>query len=369
MNIPQRENHSDIRGGQADMTMPTSHESMIGTERWLHWQRLVARAMRRWGFACMGCLVGGGLVWQLHQHDVQLHMQVAQEVARLEQQLAASPAIQASQALLPFPADFPDKLGRLPGGDEPASIWTALHQALAGQGLQWLSLRPVPQTAKPEASAQWPSQAVVVRVKGRFEDWVRAWETLAETGVLCSIDKISVAATAVPAEVQIDAVLRVWMRPIGMLVTPQAGREWQLFAQSAEARVSKSPTAEKLPLLFAQAPTGPAAPASSVGGVSDPALGKEGVSVPTVALSHDPRQWPLSRVRLVGLLQQGDSRQAILTAGGHWARVSQGQRVTQEGHRVEAITDVGVSLRLAQGAQFALDWGDGRTEPKQGIKK
>jgi hypothetical protein len=28
-----------------------------------------------------------------------------------------------------------------------------------------------------------------------------------------------------------------------------------------------------------------------------------------------------------------------------------------------------VSLRLAQGAQFALDWGDGRTEPKQGIKK
>jgi hypothetical protein len=34
-----------------------------------------------------------------------------------------------------------------------------------------------------------------------------------------------------------------------------------------------------------------------------------------------------------------------------------------------AITDVGVSLRLAQGAQFALDWGDGRMEPKQGTKK
>jgi hypothetical protein len=28
-----------------------------------------------------------------------------------------------------------------------------------------------------------------------------------------------------------------------------------------------------------------------------------------------------------------------------------------------------VSLRLAQGAQFALDWGAGRTEPKQGTKK
>ncbi len=86
-------------------------------------------------------------------------------------------------------------------------------------------------------------------------------------------------------------------------------------------------------------------------------------------LTEDPRQWPLSRVRLVGLLQQGESRQAILTAGGHWARVSPGQRVTQEGHRVVAITHDGVSLRLAQGAQFTLDWVDGRAAPQPGIKK
>jgi hypothetical protein len=339
------------------------------TELGLHWQRLVERGMRRWGWACMGCLVGGGLVWQLNQHEMELHSQVAQDVVRLEQQLAALPASQASPTLLPFPADFPDMLASLPGGEEPAPIWTALHQALAAQGLQWLSLRPVPQPAKPDASVRWHGHAVVVRVKGRFEDWVRAWDALAETGVLCSIDKISIAATAVPAEVQVDAVLRVWMRPIGTIESPQAGRAWQLFAQSAKGLASKSPNAEKLPLLFAQAPIGPAAPASSSGGVSEPAFGKEGVTETAVALSQDPRQWPLSRVRLVGVLKQGGSRQAILTAGGHWARVSQGQRVTQEGHRVEAITDVGVSLRLAQGAQFALDWGDGRTEPKQGIKK
>ncbi len=357
------------------MTMPTSHESLRGTEMWVHWPWLVERSLRRWGLACMGCLVGGGLVWQVHQHDFELHSQVAQEVARLEQQLAALPASQTAQIPLPFPADFPGKLASLPRGDEPAPVWTALHQALAQQGLQWLSLRPVAPTAKPEASVRWPSQAVVVRVKGRFEDWVKAWETLAEIGVLCSIDKISVAATAMPAEVQIDAVLRVWMRPVGMRESPQGGTAWQLFAQSAADPASKSPTAEKWPLLFAQASIGPAAPvapaasAASLGGVSNPALGTEGVSETAVAFGQDPHQWPLSRVRLVGLLQQGGSRQAILTAGGHWARVIEGQRVTQEGHRVVAITDVGVSLRLAQGAQFALDWGDGRTEPKQGTKK
>jgi Tfp pilus assembly protein PilP len=349
------------------MTMP--QEPMAGIERGEHWQWRVERSMRRWGLACMGCLVGSVLVLQLHQHEMDMHRQVAQEVARLELQLAALPASQTGQTLLPFPAEFTDKLASLPEGDEPAPIWTALHQALERQGLQWLSLRPVPPTAKPEASVRWPSHAVVVRVKGRFEDWVKAWETLAEIGVLCSIDKIGIAATAVPAEVQIDVILRVWMRPIGMRESPQAGGAWQMFAQSSVDPASKRPPAEKWPLLFAQAPIESAGPASSGAGLSDPALDKEGVTVPAVALSQDPHQWPLSRVRLVGLLQQGDSRQAILTAGGHWARVSQGQRVTQEGHRVVAITDAGVSLRLAQGAQFALDWDDGRSELKQGINK
>lgn len=346
------------------MTVPTRHEPVDGNERGLHWQRLFERGMRRWGYACLGCLVGGGLVWQMQQPKIEMHRQVAQEVVRLTQQLAALPASPASQTVQLFPADFPDKLASLPGVDQPAPIWNDLHQALAGHGLQWLSMRPVPQTVKPEAADRWPSHAVVVRFKGRFEDWVKAWETLAEMEVLCSIDKISVAATAVPAEVQIDAVLRVWMRPITMRETPQAGRTWHMFAQS-----EKRTTSDKWPLLFGQAPIGLTAPGSSLGGVSPKALGTESVATPPVVLPEDPRQWPLSRVRLVGLLQQGESRQAILTAGGHWARVSQGQRVTQEGHRVVAITHDGVSLRLAQGAQFELDWVDGRVVPKQGINK
>lgn len=346
------------------MTAPTGHEPVGGHERGLHWQRLLARGMRRWGYACLGALVGGGLVWQAHQQDMEAHLHVEQEVARLEQLLAALPASQVSPTVQLFPADFPDKLASLPGVDQAAPLWNDLHQAFAGQGLQWLSMRPVPPAVKPEAADRWPSQALVVRLKGRFEDWVRAWETLAEMEVLCSIDKISFAATAVPAEVQMDAVLRVWMRPVTLRESPQTGHVWQRFAQ-----FEKRSTSEKWPLLFALAPSGPAAPVSATGGVSAQVPGAQGVAIPMAELTEDPRQWPLSRVRLVGLLQQGESRQAILTAGGHWARVSPGQRVTQEGHRVVAITHDGVSLRLAQGAQFTLDWMDSRAAPQPGIKK
>lgn len=346
------------------MTAPTGHEPVGEHERGLHWQRLLARGMRRWGYACLGALVGGGLVWQAHQQDMEAHLHVEQEVARLEQLLAALPASQVSPTVQPFPADFPDKLASLPGVDQAAPLWNDLHQAFAGQGLQWLSMRPVPPAVKSEAADRWPSQALVVRLKGRFEDWVQAWETLAEMEVLCSIDKISFAATAVPAEVQMDAVLRVWMRPVTLRESPQTGHVWQRFAQS-----EKRSTSEKWPLLFALASSGPAAPVSGMGGESAQLPGAQGVAIPMAELTEDPRQWPLSRVRLVGLLQQGESRQAILTAGGHWARVSQGQRVTQEGHRVVAITHDGVSLRLAQGAQFTLDWMDSRAAPQPGIKK
>jgi hypothetical protein len=76
----------------------------------------------------------------------------------------------------------------------------------------------------------------------------------------------------------------------------------------------------------------------------------------TEVVSKDPQQWPLAQVRLLGLWRQGAEPQAILSAGPHWAKVSQGQRVTLEGHRVAAITDQGVRLQLAQGAVIEIPW-------------
>jgi hypothetical protein len=77
-------------------------------------------------------------------------------------------------------------------------------------------------------------------------------------------------------------------------------------------------------------------------------------------LPDDPHQWPFSRVRLAGLWQQGGERQAVLTAAGHSVMVAPGQRVTLEGHRVVAITDEGVHLRLRKGPWLPLAWAEVR---------
>jgi hypothetical protein len=77
-------------------------------------------------------------------------------------------------------------------------------------------------------------------------------------------------------------------------------------------------------------------------------------------LPDDPHQWPLARLRLAGLWQQGGTRQAVLSADTHWAKVAVGQRVTLEGHRVVTITEEGVGLRLGQGPVFQLTWAEAR---------
>ncbi len=64
----------------------------------------------------------------------------------------------------------------------------------------------------------------------------------------------------------------------------------------------------------------------------------------------DPHDWPMAHVRLAGIWQDAQDRQAILLAGPHWVRARQGQRVTREGHTVERIEADRISLRAGQGA-------------------
>jgi Tfp pilus assembly protein PilP len=77
-------------------------------------------------------------------------------------------------------------------------------------------------------------------------------------------------------------------------------------------------------------------------------------------LPEDPERWPLARLRLAGVWQQGADRQAVLVAGPHWVRVRPGQRVTLEGHRVQAISSEAVTLRAARGPVHVLHWEAGR---------
>ena len=344
---------------------------------WPHWQRLAERFLRRWGFALSGLVVGLWGVWGAQLQVSEDHSRVAQAVAHLHQQLAALPAGLSGPPAKALSSHQQNMLASLPGEARQGQIWADLQQALTGHGLRLLSLRPLPPTLADAAGRRLPSQAVAVRLVGRFEDWSSVWSNLTQAGPVCSIDRISVAATANPAEVQIEAVLRVWIRPgavsahtlqppdgtwlaSAMAAHRQSGHlEPALFAQAR----GSGPLADGAVVRLADSADHSDASGSGVAGASGAARGDAN------AVPEDPRQWPLARVRLIGLWQQGEDRQAILSAGPHWARVTQGQRVTQEGHRVAAITDAGVSLRLARGPLLVLGWDERRDETKDRVKR
>lgn len=337
-----------------------------------HLQRLLERWLRRWGFAIAGWVVGLSGVWLAQVQVSEDHASVAQAVAQLHQQLVALPDGVSSNPEKPLPPDQKHMLMSLPVQARQGQIWVDLQQALTGSGLSLQSLRPLPPSLADGNKADLPSQAVAVRLLGRFEDWSNVWSAFTQAGPVCSIDRISVTATAHPEEVQIDAVLRVWLRPghVGVHAQPEPDGAWDQLI-----RLEPRPLVRSGAVLFAQTK------GLSLGGgamrlteSADASVsGVSGISGVAVAgpdpLPEDPRHWPLARVRLTGLWQQGADRQAILSAGPHWVRVSQGQRVTQEGHRVAAITDAGVSLRLAQGPMLMLGWGERRDEPKDGTKR
>lgn len=347
--------------------------------RWPHLQRLLERWLRRWGFAVSGWVVGLSGVWLAQTQVSEDHASALQAVERLHQQLAALPAGLSTSPEKPFATEQQNMLTSLPVQARQGQIWVDLQQVLTAGGLNLLSLRPLPPTLAQASAARLPSQAVAVRLLGRFEDWSRVWAVFTQAGPVCSIDRISMAATAHPEEVQIDAVLRLWLRPGDVGVQAQAEPEvaWDRLTWPEPSHSGRSGVT-----LFAQvrrvgAPSGGDAmrlaestDASATGASGATAGAAVAATVPVAdALPEDPRQWPLARVRLTGLWQQGADRQAILSAGPHWARVRQGQRVTQEGHRVAAITEAGVSLRLAQGPMFELTWGERRDEPKNGTKR
>lgn len=338
----------------------------LGNLRWPHLQRLAERWLRQWGYALSGLTLGLCGVALTHPEVSEEHAHVAQAVARLQQQLAAVPRVEA-QPETPLTPDAQRLLARLPVQAQQGRLWADWSRLLAAHALRLQSLQPMPVTAADGRNGGLSSQAVALRWQGRFEDWSNVWAACALTGPVCSLDRISVVAMADSSEVQIDAVLRVWMRPDEV-----GADEWPgLAAWIDPGGVDQRPISRSSAALFAQAgAVSWGRDAARVAQTTDPtaaaAAATSDLSAAAEALPEDPRQWPLARVRLVGLWQQGADRQAILSVGAHWAKVSLGQRVTLEGHKVAAITDDGVRLRLAQGPLFQLDWaGEMAGSPKR----
>jgi Tfp pilus assembly protein PilP len=174
---------------------------------------------------------------------------------------------------------------------------------------------------------------------------------------VCALDRINVVATQQPGEVQIDAVMRVWMRSD----EGQPSDALELADWMAAVQKGTRPSAHLRTALFAPGH-------SSVADLPPPL--SDGLAAPTrtkglsaggaslSAMSDDPKQWPLAHIRLAGLWQQGEDRLALVFAGPHAVRVVPGQRISLEGHRVAAITDQGVYLRLGKGPTIELPWSE-----------
>lgn len=348
----------------------------LGALHWPHLQRLAARWWRRWVYALTGCSLGLALVW-LAQPEVREDLaQAEQAVTVLAQQLAAVPVAAAMPPAQAMPSGVQGRLASLPAVTQQGQIWTDWQQVLAAHGLRLQSLRPLASASVVSSAsgsggaaqhASLPHQAAALRVQGRFEDWTRAWAACAETGPVCSLDRISVAALPQAAEVQIDVVLRIWMRPReegagAPLHNGDESGDAQALPTAWMAPLSAVALSRSGPALFAPEAVVSGALAGAAAAVEDgrqptgaAATGTWATSAAAEDLPPDPRHWPLARVRWVGLWQQGSDQHAILSAGPHGAKVRLGQRVTQEGHRVVAIAEDGVSLRLAQESVIKLD--------------
>ena len=318
-------------------------------------------------------------MWVGFWPQVQAHVQAEEAVARLQQQLTERsapswriPVPQSTQTSTQTPTEgvqnLQPKATGLHGPAQPNPLWPAVQQVLVGHGLRLLSMRPMLQDAaqsprtNPGASVL-ASQAVALRFSGRWEDWVSAWAALSRAGPYCAIDRIAVQAAAVPGEVQIDGVLRFWLPPgeaplhawLAGVLGQQEGPAATLAPVHAKGSPAVRPRLSGLPMgatpLFAP-PIG--AGQTDRPSPAPPETPTAASQNPSDDLPPDPQHWPLARLRWLGWWQQGAERQAIVAAGSHWARVQAGQRVTREGHRVQALSEASLDLRLHQGPVLRL---------------
>jgi Tfp pilus assembly protein PilO len=322
----------------------------LATLRWLHWQRLAERWWRRWGYALSGVVVGGLLVWLARPHIEDEHQQAAHALAQQRQQMAALPELpNAKNENRPNAAALAD-LESLPDASQKDQLWPSTYRALTAHGLRVKSMRHAQTTPASGGVSGLTSQPLSLRLEGRFADWMRFWQACADTGPLCSLDRLAVVALPEPGQVQVDVQLRLWMRAadpqaVDATTEPLARPVFELAGDKAGAT---QPQVSAGVSLFASDPvvTAPALLATAEARSAGVALSD--------ALPADPRHWPLARLRWLGMWQQGQERRAYLSAGTHWTPVVLGQRVTLEGHRVVDIAQDGVRLRLGQAAPVLL---------------
>lgn len=311
-----------------------------GPNRW--WTRV-----RHWRFALAGfsAVLLGAAWW--HSEALSGLWHQAHEVQSMQVQMLA---LKAQVSITPNPKDAPNEppawLLHLPSADRQALIWQYFSRLLAQHRVHLHALRPVPD-AMPAPLA---SQAVAVRLHAQFDDWVAVWGRLNAQGPVWSVDRLRI--TPQGQGLDIEAVLRVWL---GNNADFSA---WAVTAPhwlgDGPSPGGKSAVFWQEPGMVDQVPNEPQvnAPGQALKGRSSVA-GQSTSDEPLVTdppnLSADPAQWPLERIRLLGVWRHAQDAQAILSAGPHWVQARVGQRVGPLGHRLDSIHAHEVHLRSIQG--------------------
>ena len=307
-------------------------------ELWQRWrsegpswlQRQARRIYRRWVYACTAffavLLVFG--VWQAE--TLEEIWQAQGELADLRVQVAAQPdaVVVASGLRQGVAGQAPSQsLAHLPGASSRSLLWPALQQSFERHRLELLSLQPVSDAV----AAPLPSQAVALRLRGRFDDWGRAWTALSEGAPVWTMERVRITPQAHAPWVEIDVLLRVWLR------ADQDGEKAWRGQTVANMATTQGPA-----VFFHGAPSG----SGSVVALA-PAGIEASLAAPQTSVvdSPDPMHWPIAGLRLLGVWHGSDATHAILASGPHWVSAQVGQRVSQEGHRLVAIGDKAVSLR------------------------
>ena len=321
---------------------------------------------RRWAFALGGLVVGmlGVVGWQFEAFQAlrESEAKVRDLQAKLQVQVGAEQLKPAPGAVnaLNTPTGPPLVMAFWPVQGTQAVVWPQLKHLMAQNGLRLLSLRPEP----PSLVGAWPSQAVALRLQGRFEDWVTVWAALNARGPVWGLELLRIT----PGEggVSIDVVLRLWLSPAAsdlpklaevnlpaklMMESVQlalrAGAGAPVFvATSSKPMTSSGVVAD----LAEQEPV----PVATALGSSASAPGHRTSALPMAAPSHDPALWPLDQVRVAGVWKQAQGAQIILMAGPHWTLARVGQRIGQQGHVVDSIHAHEVHLRAGQGPVWVI---------------
>jgi hypothetical protein len=323
---------------------------------------------RRWAFALAGFAAGllgvGG--WQFHELEAlwETEAQVEDLRKKLHAHIQQSPTNQASgvATALTAPMGPPRVMAGWPVQGTQTTVWPQVERRMVQHGLRLLSLQLEPLSDV----GGWPSQAVALRLQGRFEDWVAVWTALNARGPFWGIERLRI--TPLEAEVAVDAVLRLWLSPeaAGTPSPAQTGLPTDLMMDDvpvapriragAPVFVPTAAPPATSPIVMAGLKAEVPMPGSAGLGALSNTVAKESRAPipPPTMLSPDPADWPLDQVRLMGVWQSEQDVQLILQAGSHWVPARVGQRIGPNGHVVHGIHAQEVHLRAAQGAVWVI---------------